>query len=183
MNRGRLLGFLSAVVLAAIVPVVLVACGGDDDGNEQPGTTTTPQETTTYTLGDIVIVAPAARANPNPVSAVFAHIENKGGEADRLVGAACDLAGMVQLHDVVTSGGQKQMQEVKGGIEIPAHGHVDLKPGGLHIMLMDLERPLKEGETIQVTLRFERAGEITIDVPVRKYENMSGEGSGSGMGH
>lgn len=176
-----MLKLLSAVFLVALVPFVLAACGGDDEGDE-PAATATPEEAT-YTIGDIVIVGPAARANPNPVSSVYMHLENKGSEADRLIAAACELAGMVQIHEVVTSGGQSQMQEVKGGIEIPANGHVDLKPGGYHIMLMDLQRPLEEGETIKVTLRFERAGEITIDVPVRTYENTSSGEMGSGMNH
>lgn len=170
----RALG-LTTVLLAAAV--AFLACGDDDEeGGAGEGVTPTA---TVYELGDIAIVGPAARANPNPVSSVYFHIENRGSQPDRLVSASCPLAKMTQIHEVVTEGGQSKMQEMKGGIEIPAKGHVDLKPGGFHIMLMDLERPLREGETIEVTLRFERAGEITIEVPVRSYANTPEAGMGT----
>ncbi len=174
---------LATMLLFATVPLAVSACGGNDGDADVGDAEATPSPIAIYVLGDIEIIGPSARANPNPVSSVYMHIENRGSQPDRLVSAACPMAGMVQIHEVVTEGGQSRMQEKAGGLEIPAGGHVDLKPGGYHIMLMDLERPLKEGETIQVTLRFERAGEITIDVPVRSYDTESEESMGSGMNH
>ncbi|GBD24586.1 hypothetical protein HRbin29_02268 [bacterium HR29] len=188
MSRRFVLRPLGALLVVALVPLALAACGGGDSEGNGDESEATPTAAATYTLGDIVIVGPAARANPNPVSSVYMHIENRGSQADRLVGVACPLAGMAQIHEVVTEGGQSKMQEMAHGLEIPPGGHVELKPGGYHIMLMDLERPLQEGETIEVTLRFERAGEITIAVPVRSYDTEStdsgmGSGMGSGMNH
>ncbi|MCS7296417.1 MAG: copper chaperone PCu(A)C, partial [Chloroflexota bacterium] len=134
MNQPRLLFRpLAALLLLAAVPLVLAACGSDDDEAATP-----TEDAATYTIGDIVIIAPWARANPNPVSGAYMHIENRGTEPDRLVSASCPLAGMTQIHEVVMQGNQSMMQEMKEGLEIPAGGHVDLKPGGYHIMLMDL---------------------------------------------
>lgn len=177
MRYTRLVHAAGLAIVLLGTALAFAACGDDDES--RGSITPTPAA---YELGDIVIREPAARANPNPVSSVYLHIENRGSQADRLVSAHCALAGMTQLHEVVTEGGQSKMQEVAGGIEIPAKGHVDLQPGGLHIMLMDLERPLQEGETIQVTLRFARAGEITIDVPVRSYTNTPEAGTDGSHG-
>jgi hypothetical protein len=73
---------------------------------------------------------------------------------------------MVQIHQTTVTDGVAQMGEVEGGIEIPAGGVVELRPGGLHIMLMDLTGDLVEGKTIMVTLTFESGATVEIEVPV-----------------
>ncbi|MGB3556082.1 MAG: copper chaperone PCu(A)C [Jannaschia sp.] len=121
-------------------------------------------------LGDLHIEAPMLRATPPgaPVAGGFVTIENTGDTDDTLTAAsvATDLSGMVQLHEMTMSDGVMSMSEVAGGIVLPAGERVTLMPGGLHIMLMGLERPLDAGASHPVTLIFKQAGEITLDFPV-----------------
>jgi len=100
------------------------------------------------------------------VSAVYMIIENRGDAPDRLIAASIELSNMVQIHQTTVVDGVAQMGEVEGGVEIPAGGIAELRPGGYHIMLMDLTGDLVEGKTITVTLTFEVAGEVTIEVPI-----------------
>jgi copper(I)-binding protein len=110
---------------------------------------------------------PYARATPpgSKSTAVFMTIENKGAVADRLVSAASPVAGIVEIHEMKIDGGMMQMREVKD-IEVKPGTTVELKPGGYHIMLMDLKQPLKQGDSLPVTLRFEKAGALEIKASV-----------------
>ncbi len=92
-------------------------------------------------------------------------IENKG-TADQLVSASSPVAGEMQLHTMAMDGNVMRMREVKT-IDVPANGSVELKPGGLHLMFMDIKTPLKAGEAVPVKLKFQKAGEVEIKVPVR----------------
>lgn len=140
--------------------------------------------------GDLVIGTPYLRATlPNaPVSAGYMVIRNTGGEPDRLVGASAGFAGMVQIHEMTMDGDVMKMRELDGGLEIPAGGEVTLKPGGYHLMIMKLEEQLKEGETRQVTLQFEKAGTVTLELPVKKvkrggHNHKHGHNHGHGHNH
>jgi copper(I)-binding protein len=104
--------------------------------------------------------------NMGSVSAIYMVIENKSDTPDRLIAVATDISGMVQIHQTVVTDGVAQMGEVEGGIEIPAGGIIELKPGDYHIMLMDLKGDIVEGTTIPVTLTFESGTTISLDVPV-----------------
>ncbi|MFO1038245.1 MAG: copper chaperone PCu(A)C [Geminicoccaceae bacterium] len=118
--------------------------------------------------------APAGMAN----SAAYMKLENGGAEADKLVSASSPAADMVGLHaTTVDSSGVAQMREVEG-IEVPAGGSVELAPGGLHVMLMGLKQPLAAGGTLPLTLVFEHAGSVTLDVPVQ-----AATGGMAGMKH
>ncbi|MGF1751210.1 copper chaperone PCu(A)C [Vibrio cionasavignyae] len=114
-----------------------------------------------------------ARATaPNATtSAVFATIENTSDNVRTLVKANSQAAAVVELHDVVMDGEVMQMRQVQN-IEIPANGHVMLKPGNLHIMLLDINEPLKETQTIDVELTFANGEVQVVTVPVKKV--MSG---------
>jgi periplasmic copper chaperone A len=104
--------------------------------------------------------APAAKAG-----AAYMTLVNRGGAADRLLGATTPRADQVELHTVVRDGDVMRMRQVMA-IEVPAGGRVALEPGGYHVMLLGLKGPLKQGETVPLTLSFERAGALTIDVAV-----------------
>jgi len=75
----------------------------------------------------------------------------------KLVGASSPVAGVAQVHEMKMEGGVMKMAEVKGGLELPAGKAVELKPGGYHVMLMDLKAPLEKGSTVPVTLIFKDA--------------------------
>ncbi|WP_439594474.1 copper chaperone PCu(A)C [Falsiroseomonas sp.] len=89
-----------------------------------------------------------------------------GGAADRLVAARAAIATRVELHTHVHEGGVMRMRPVEA-IEVPANGSVTLEPGGLHLMLLELKRPLNQGDSVPVTLVFERAGEVQVQLAVQ----------------
>jgi len=101
-------------------------------------------------------------------SAVYMVLTNDSATPDRLVSAAADVAGAVEIHESSMDGDVMRMQQLPNGIEIPANGQVELKPGGLHVMLIGLTKDLNPGETFPVTLQFEQAGAITVEAEVRQ---------------
>ena len=119
-------------------------------------------------LGDLDISLPFTRATlPNaPVGGGFMTITNNGAEDDRLVSASSDAAAEVQLHEMAMDGDVMKMRRLADGIVIPAGETVELKPGGLHVMFIGLAAPFVEGETVTVTLSFEKAGSIEVGLPV-----------------
>lgn len=87
------------------------------------------------------------------------------GAADRLVGAASPAAARVEMHVTLRDGEVMRMREVKA-FDLPAKGRLELKPAGAHLMFVDLKRPFKQGDKVPVTLKFEKAGEVKVDLLV-----------------
>ena len=121
-----------------------------------------------FRVGQIKVENPYTRATVagQKVAGGFMKIENKGA-ADQLISASSPIAAEMQLHTMSMEGNVMKMREVKA-IDVPANGSVDLKPGGLHLMFMDIKAPLKAGESVPVKLKFQKAGELEIKVPVRE---------------
>jgi hypothetical protein len=117
------------------------------------------------TVGDLTIDHPWARASAIANSAAYMVISTKGSAPDRLVAAASPVAATVELHTHVVEGDVMRMRPVKA-IDIDPGTPAVLAPGGLHVMLMGLKGPLEEGKRFPLTLTFEKAGPVTIDVPV-----------------
>lgn len=115
------------------------------------------------------------------VAGGFMTIKNKGDAPDRLVAAASPVAERVELHVHIHEDGVMKMRQVPA-FEIPAQGRFELKPGGPHLMFMNIKREIKQGEKVPVTLRFEKAGEMTVDCPVGALGAM-GAGGAHGMKH
>jgi copper(I)-binding protein len=90
---------------------------------------------------------------------------SNNGAADQLISAASPVSAEVQLHTMMMDGNVMRMREVKQ-IEVPANGTVELKPGGLHLMFINIKAPLKAGDVIPVKLRFTKAGEVEVKMPV-----------------
>ena len=99
-------------------------------------------------------------------SAAYMTLVNAGDTPDRLLSVSSDAAQDVQLHTSEMDNNVMRMREVPA-IDVPANGEATLKPGGYHVMLLDLTRDLTPGETITLTLTFEQAGEMQVQVPVR----------------
>ena len=114
-----------------------------------------------------------ARATVKGQMATGAFMTLTAKEGTRLVGAASPMAGVAQVHEMKMEDGVMKMAEVKGGLELPAGKAVELKPGGYHIMLMDLKEPLMKDGTVPVTLLFkdakgvERKTEVKLPVVLR----------------
>jgi copper(I)-binding protein len=114
----------------------------------------------------VSVEQPWTRATPPgaKVAAGFMLLKSTGA-ADRVVGASSPLAGRVEMHVTMREGEVMRMREVQS-FEVPAAGTFDLKPGGAHLMLVDLKRPLKQGEKVPLTLKLERGGELKLELPV-----------------
>lgn len=114
--------------------------------------------------GDLEISQPWTRATPPraPTGGGYVTITNTGSEPDRLVAASTDIAGMTEIHEMSMDGGVMKMRPVGEGITIAPGETVVLGPGGLHIMMMKLKGPITKGESVPVTLTFEKAGDVTL---------------------
>lgn len=132
-----------------------------------------------YTVGDLEIVHPYARSTPPnaPVAGGYMTIRNNGTEPDRLIGGEAGFAGKVEVHEMKMDGDVMKMRPVEGGLEIPAGGEAVLKPGGFHVMFMQLGEQLKAGEKRKATLTFEKAGAVEVDFNVEDIK------SGASMDH
>jgi copper(I)-binding protein len=118
--------------------------------------------------GDLTITAYRAKAMlpGQPTGGGFLTIANKGSSADRLLSVSSPSAGMVEIHTMEVTNDVMTMRPVEGGLEIPAGKTVELKPGGTHLMFMQVKEPFKKGGEVPVTLEFEKAGKVEIVFPV-----------------
>ena len=109
-----------------------------------------------------------SRATPAGATAgaVYMTIENAGNAEDRLTGVSSDVAAATELHEMKMADGVMKMRAVTEGLVVPAHGSVALKPGGYHVMLMGLKKPLKAGATLVLTLDFAKTGKVEVSAPV-----------------
>lgn len=152
-------------------------CGDDSSSTADESTTTTAAE-----AAAITVEGQWARTSPANAEHGAAYMMITATDDDMLTSASVDasVAAKVEIHETVPADGATGMTGATGmsgmgamtmrpvdGIELPAGESVELKPGGYHVMLLDLAEPLKAGDTIEVTLTFEKADPMTIKVPVR----------------
>jgi hypothetical protein len=118
----------------------------------------------TYKVGDLVVVSPWTRATPGgaKIAGGYLKVTNNGKAPDRLVSAASAGADRVDIHEMSMTDGVMKMRPLTDGLIIKPGETVELKPGGFHMMFMDIKQPLKQGDTLKATLKFEKAG--TLDV-------------------
>lgn len=150
----------SVLLVVSLVLLASTACGSD---------------------ADVSIEDPWARNSPMMATAGAAYMQVSSAEGDEIIGVSVDasVAGRAELHETVMAdmdneggegdemGGEMSMQQV-ASIPVPADGSVSLEPGGYHVMLLDLAAPLDVGDTFDLTLTFETAGEQTVTVEVRE---------------
>jgi periplasmic copper chaperone A len=119
--------------------------------------------------GEIQIRHPWSRATPPGASVAVAYMEirNTGKQADRLLSATTSVAPRVEMHVTEREGEVMKMRQVNA-FNIPARERYELRPGGAHLMLVDVVRPLKKGERFAMRLVFERAGELEVELEVQE---------------
>ena len=119
-----------------------------------------------FKAGAVTVGHPYARATAagQPIGGGFMKLINGAGN-DRLLAVSADVSKTVELHEMKMEGDVMRMRQVDG-IELPAGKTVELKPGGYHVMFIGLKAPLKAGDKFPVKLKFEKAGEVTVDVTV-----------------
>ncbi|SON53824.1 hypothetical protein HDIA_0283 [Hartmannibacter diazotrophicus] len=127
-----------------------------------------PIKAAVQTFGPIRVVGPFSRStNPGAhVAGVYMKLENTSDKEIRLLNAATDAARDVLLHDMPMIEGVVTMTPVSEGIPIPAHGRIDLHPGGYHIMLSGLVKPLQPGRNFPMTLAFSDGTKADLSVNV-----------------
>lgn len=133
---------------------------------------------------DVMVMNAFARASATPVAkagVAYVSVMNHGATADRLVSITTTAATGAELHTTVMEGDVMKMETV-GPLDVPPMATVEMKPGGLHVMLTGLKAPLKEGQKIELILTFEKAGEVRVAVPVGAvaagtHDHTSGESS------
>ena len=153
---------MRTILATATLAVILGACGATGAPSPISVSDAWARAALASASGDDSMGGGAASSN----SAIYMTIRNTGSAADRLVKAESDVAKSVELHTASMVNGVMQMRPVDA-IDVPAGGSVALQPGGFHVMLVGLTRDLKAGATVRITLRFEKAGAIALDAPVR----------------
>jgi periplasmic copper chaperone A len=120
-----------------------------------------------YQLKTLHIEHPFTRATPPgaKVAGAFMAIANQGKDADRLIKVASPAADLVQIHEMAVDGGIMKMRAVQG-VDLKPNTTTELRPGGFHVMLEGLKQPLKQGDNIPLTLTFEKAGSINVQLIV-----------------
>ena len=121
-----------------------------------------------YKLGALEIQQPWTRATPKGARAAagYVAIKNAGTTPDRLTGGSLAAAGGAQVHEMTMAGGVMKMRPMPDGIEIKPGETVELKPGGFHLMFVDLKQPLAKGQSVKGTLTFEKAGPVDVEFAV-----------------
>jgi periplasmic copper chaperone A len=132
-----------------------------------------------FRTGSIEVDNPWLRATPRGTSVAggYMKISNKGSLPDRLIGGSTAVAGRFEVHQMLMDQGVAKMRPIEGGLEIKPGDTVELKPGSLHVMFMDLKQPLEKGQKIKGTLEFEKAGKIDIEYTVEAVGASSPSGA------
>jgi periplasmic copper chaperone A len=132
----------------------------------------------------IAVEQPYVRlAPPNaPATAAFMVLRNTGGEDVKVTKAENPASKVTELHTHLNEGGVMKMRQVPA-IEVKAKGEAVLKPGGLHVMLIDMKAPLKEGDVVPITLEFQDGSRKQIDAPVRAMTPAPSMPAGHGHKH
>jgi copper(I)-binding protein len=121
-----------------------------------------------FDVGSIHISEPWARATPKGASsgAAYMTITNNGKTPDRVACVSSDVSAECQIHTMTMDNGVMMMRPVEGGLEIKPGESLTLRPGGFHMMLVNLKHPLEAGDTLTATLKFDSAGTIDVQYPI-----------------
>jgi copper(I)-binding protein len=121
-----------------------------------------------FSVGALHIEHPWSRATPKgaSVGAGYLVIENRGSGADRFLSVSSEVAGRAEIHEMAVTDGVMRMRPLPKGVEIAPGMTAKFEPGGLHVMFLDLKRPLEKGDRIKATLNFEKAGPVEVEFVV-----------------
>ncbi|WP_327634326.1 copper chaperone PCu(A)C [Kribbella sp. NBC_00482] len=149
---------------AAVVTFLVSSCGSTEKPATQEAAVTTPG-----VLVEDAWVRATTGAKDTTMTAAFLSLTNRGDTDVKLTSATSPIAGVVQLHEMAMQDGKMVMREKPGGITVAAGSHAHLSPGGDHIMLMSLKRPLNPGDEVPLTLKFSDNTTHDLKVPVKAF--------------
>lgn len=167
----------TTMLLAALaLSTVLGACGseGSDDAtsaSESSTSTTTPDAAATATEAEsLTMTDPWVKSAEEGMTAAFGTLVNSGDSDVTIVSAETDITDTMELHETVQNDdGTMAMQEKDGGFVVPAGGEHELAPGGDHLMIMDLLRPVEPGEVVTITLAFDDGSTTDVEATVKAF--------------
>ena len=107
----------------------------------------------------------------SPVAAAYMTITNEGNADDKLLSVTTDISGSTMIHQTVIDDQGVAKMNMVDALVIPAGKSVELKPGGTHVMLMDLKEPVTDKDKIELDLKFENAGDIKVEAPVKNLSD------------
>lgn len=133
----------------------------------------------------VSVSEPYARETPPGARTGAAFLTLQGGAADdRLIAVESPAAARVEIHETrMDEAGVMRMRELEAGLPVPAGAAVTLASGGLHVMMIDLAAPLKAGETVALTLRFDSGAEVAVEAPILTMREMRAKSGGAAVGH
>ena len=137
-----------------------------------------------YRLGPLQISQPWARATPKGADdgAAYMTVANTGTKAARLSCLSSDASAKCQIHEMSMTGGVMKMRPVEGGLLIKPGQTVTLKPGGFHVMLVDLKAPLQQGKTVEATMQVDGGASVQVAFPIAAIGAPApGASAGGGM--
>lgn len=179
------------VLALALISLALTACSGDEEKASPTPTLTPPalsvrdawvratvgemaegQQGDMGAMGGHDMGDMGSEESTGRVTGAFMVIENAGETADQLIGAAVspEIARTVEIHETTVGENDVMQMRPVQAIEVPARGSVELKPGGYHIMLLDVQRDLNPGDTVTLTLSFASGASLDVDATVRPLE-------------
>ncbi len=156
------------LAVAAAASVALAGCSGDSGTDTQAS----PSADAAITVSEPWIAQPAS-----DTSAMFGEVSNSGSETVNITGGSAPGVGMVQVHEFVKDGNTEVMQEVAGGLPVPAGGSVTLQPGSYHVMLMNVSEQWSVGDEVTVTLDLSNGESVAVTAPVMAREGMTQDDS------
>lgn len=162
------------VALVIVIALALAGCGEDDEDNGGDGDAGALTVTNAWVRASMPVDAADEGAGEEgmagPVTGAFMVIENTTDTAERLVSAtvAADIASVVEIHETTMGANDTMQMRPVEGIDVPANGSVELKPGSYHVMLIDVQRTLNPGDTVTLTLTFESGKTLTVEADVRE---------------
>lgn len=158
-NTPTMTSAAAAILVALLIAVLAPAPAALAANSDQAGD---------YSAGPMQITQPWARATSKGAAtgAAYMTITNTGTAPDRVACVSDDASAQCQIHSTTMTGGVMQMRPVEGGLEIKPGETVTFKPGGYHVMFVDLKHPLVQGQAVRATLKFDRAGSVDVVYPI-----------------
>ena len=177
---------LTAALGATLLALTLTSCGSDSGDADSASDDTASSATTSDAPDDeaaaLVMTDPWVKAAKEGMTAAFGTLVNNGPADAVVASASSDIASAMELHETVENDdGTMAMQPKEGGFTIPAGGEHELQPGGDHLMIMDLERALRPGEIVTVTLTLEDGSTLDVGATVKNFTGADEKYQGEGM--
>ncbi|ROO85987.1 hypothetical protein EDD29_3544 [Actinocorallia herbida] len=164
----------------SLLALPIAACGAEGTTTEAAASAPSATASAQAPAAALTVTDPWVKIVDKGMTAAFGTLKNTTGADVTVASAATPASAVVELHEVVGDGGEMQMQPKEGGFVVPAGGSLELEPGGLHLMLMDVQEPLKAGAEVAFTLTLSDGSKIEFTALAKEFkggnENYTGGG-------